>query len=186
MTQKIAIWAPSHNFVGLYLRNWGMYRQSEKNLLSSNTSSTCPDNMVNLRPTNGWDLLASLGHRYKFQWVFASWQRYCTTSSSGRQPNFAALNRGRHLCSAGRPSGWALAHILVSLIFALWTVILNWSETWCQMSPHWCYQHHLLAIIYTTLSVIEMWLLVTIAAFWFLLIGTYSKRQTFCCNKRKC
>jgi len=28
-----------------------------------------------------------------------------------REPNFAALNRGRHLCSAGRPSGWALAHI---------------------------------------------------------------------------
>jgi len=24
----------------------------------------------------------------------------------------AALNRGRHLCSAGRPSRWALAHIL--------------------------------------------------------------------------
>jgi len=24
------------------------------------------------------------------------------------------LNRGRHLCSAGRPSGWALAHILVT------------------------------------------------------------------------
>jgi len=28
--QKIAIWAPSHNFVGLYLRNQGMYRQSAK------------------------------------------------------------------------------------------------------------------------------------------------------------
>ena len=37
----------------------------------------------------------------------------CTASSSGRQPNFAALNRGRHLYSAGRPSRWALAHILV-------------------------------------------------------------------------
>ena len=24
---------------------------------------------------------------------FASWQRYCTTSSSGRQPKFAALDR---------------------------------------------------------------------------------------------
>ena len=24
------------------------------------------------------------------------------------EPNFAALNRGRHLCSAGRPSRWAL------------------------------------------------------------------------------
>ena len=44
---KIAILAPSHNFVGLYLRNLGIYRQSEKNLLNSNTSSTCPDNMVN-------------------------------------------------------------------------------------------------------------------------------------------
>jgi len=47
MTQKIAIWAPSHNFVGLYLSNCGTYRQSEKNLLSSNISSTCPHNMVN-------------------------------------------------------------------------------------------------------------------------------------------
>jgi len=34
-------------------------------------------------------------------------------SSSGRQPNFAALSRGRHLYSAGWPSRWALAHILV-------------------------------------------------------------------------
>jgi len=33
--------------------------------------------------------------------------------SSGRQPKFAALSRGRHLYSAGRPSRWALAHILV-------------------------------------------------------------------------
>jgi len=45
-------------------------------------------------------------------------------SSSGRQPNFAALNRGRHLYSAGRPSGWALAHVssfyyvVVSCIFS--------------------------------------------------------------------
>jgi len=30
---KIAIWAPSHNFVGLYLRNRGTYRQSEKKLV---------------------------------------------------------------------------------------------------------------------------------------------------------
>jgi len=28
--QKFAIWAPSHNCVGLYLRNWGTYRQSVK------------------------------------------------------------------------------------------------------------------------------------------------------------
>jgi len=29
--KKIAISAPSHKFVGLYLRSKGMYRQSEKN-----------------------------------------------------------------------------------------------------------------------------------------------------------
>ena len=46
-------------------------------------------------------------------------------SSSGRQPNFAALNRGRHLYSAGRPSLWASTHILLSVsfssaVFGLW------------------------------------------------------------------
>ena len=40
-------------------------------------------------------------------------------SSSGRQPNFAALNRGRHLYPAGRPSRWALAHISSSIFFFL-------------------------------------------------------------------
>jgi len=35
-------------------------------------------------------------------------------SSSGRQSNFAAFSRGRHLYSAGRPArNWAWAHILV-------------------------------------------------------------------------
>ena len=61
-TQKIAILAPSHNFVGLHLRSWGMYRQ----------------------------------------------------------PKFAALNRGRHQCSAVRPSRWTLAHFLV-----MYTVYLH-------------------------------------------------------------
>ena len=31
-------------------------------------------------------------------------------------PNFAALNRGRHLYSAGRPSRCALDHILVVIV----------------------------------------------------------------------
>ena len=68
-TQKIAILAPSHIFVGLYLRSWGTYRQLEKDLLNIDTSPTCPHNMVNLRPPNSWDLLASLGHPCKFQRV---------------------------------------------------------------------------------------------------------------------
>jgi len=48
---------------------------------------------------------------------FASWQRYCMALySSGRQPNFAALNIGRQLHSTERPSRSALAHILVYTI----------------------------------------------------------------------
>ena len=37
--------------------------------------------------------------------------------AGGLQPKFAALNRGRHLYSTGRPSRWALAHILVDSCF---------------------------------------------------------------------
>ena len=107
---KIAIWAPSHNIVGLYLRNYGTYRQSEKNLLSSNISSRCPHNMVNFglltadivslvwgTPANfnGFRVLAALLHGTLVVGVSQT----------------ASLNRGRHLYSAGRPSRWALAHI---------------------------------------------------------------------------
>jgi len=52
-----------------------------------------------------------LGHPCKFQRVSRLGSVTARRSSSGRQPNFAALNRGRHLYSAGRPSRWALAHI---------------------------------------------------------------------------
>jgi len=72
-----------------------------------------------LRPTSGWDRFRSLGHRYEFQRVSRLGSVTARHSSSGRQPNFAALNRGRHLYSAGRPSRWALAHILVSIWYEL-------------------------------------------------------------------
>jgi len=66
-----------------------------------------------LRPTSAWDRFVSLGDPSKFQRVSRLRSVTARHSSSGRQPNFAVLNRGRHLCSAGRPSRWALAHILV-------------------------------------------------------------------------
>jgi len=71
-----------------------------------------------LRPTNGWDLLASLGYPIKFQRVSRLGSVTAWHSSNGCQPNFAALNRGRHLYSAGRPSRWALTHILVIIKIA--------------------------------------------------------------------
>ena len=89
-----------------------MYRQSEKNLLNINTFSTCPHNMVNFGPITAkncwrvWCTPANIG-------IGSVTARY---SSSGCQPNFAALNRGRHLYSARRPSRWALAHIFMAAL----------------------------------------------------------------------
>ena len=53
-----------------------------------------------------------------FIWVLCLGSVTARYSSSGRQPNFAALNRGRHLYLAGWPSRWASAHILVSFELA--------------------------------------------------------------------
>jgi len=57
-----------------------------------------------LRPTSGWDVLASLGHPSTFQRVSHRGNVTARHSSGGRQPNFAVLNRSRHLYLAGRPS----------------------------------------------------------------------------------
>ena len=89
-----------------------MYRQSEKNLLNSNASSTRPHNMVNFGPLTAeirWQVWGTPAHFNVFHILPAL---LCGTSS-GRQPNIVALNRGRHLYSAGWPSRWALPHILV-------------------------------------------------------------------------
>jgi len=54
-----------------------------------------------LRPTNGWDRLASLGHPIIFQRVSRLGSVTARHFISGRQPNFAALNRGRHYVRQG-------------------------------------------------------------------------------------
>jgi len=124
--KKIAIWAPSHNFVGLYLHT---YRQSEKQCLLHMSPQ-----YVELRLTSGWDRFVSLRHPCKFQRVSRPGSVTARHCSSGRQPNFAELNRGRHLYSAGRPSRWANAQrdgpwwptFLVVFIFV--TVYMLWCE----------------------------------------------------------
>jgi len=69
--------------------------------------------------------------------AFASWQRYCTASSSGRQPKFAALNRGCHLYSAVWPSRWALAHTSSFCFFSAyrWRSIVT-LKIWHQKHDH--------------------------------------------------
>jgi len=61
-----------------------MYRQSEKNLLSSNISSTCPHNMVNFGPLAA-EIVSLVWAPLQISTGLAFWQHYCTASSSGRQ-----------------------------------------------------------------------------------------------------
>jgi len=54
-----------------------MYRQSEKNLLSSNISTTRPHNMVNFGPLAA-EIVSLVWAPLQISTGFASWQRYCT------------------------------------------------------------------------------------------------------------
>jgi len=87
----------------------------KKKLLNTNTSSTCSDNMVNFGLLTTEICWRVWGTPADFKGVSRLGSVTARHSSSVRQPNFAALNRGRHLYLAGRPSHWALAHISSSL-----------------------------------------------------------------------
>jgi len=112
---KSAICAPSHNFVGLYLCK--AHIDNRKNLVKQQYLPTCSYNMVNFGPLaaeifslvwgtpanfNGFGFLAALLHSQT-----------------------AALNRGRHLYSAGRLSRWALAHISSFSLFLFPAVVTS-------------------------------------------------------------
>jgi len=105
-----------------------MNQQSEKKLLNSNISSTCPHNMANFGPPtaeigsgvcgtpanfNRCRVLAVLLQRRRS--TQANQTAHCTMFGRflGVVHGMELRNfrRGRRLYSAGRPSRWALAHI---------------------------------------------------------------------------
>jgi len=136
---KIAILAPSHNFVGLYLCNYGMYQQSENNLLSSNISSTCPHNMVKFGPLAAEIILLVWGTPGNFKGFRVLAALLHGTLVVGVSQS-AVLNRGRHLYSAGQPSRWALAHILVVYKFPQRQVVFDMCHVEC-IKPSYCSEH---------------------------------------------
>jgi len=112
---------PAHHHTtlsGYILTTKAHINNRKKNFLSSNISSTHPHNMVNFGPLaaevilvvwgttanfNGFRILAALLH---------GTPAVCISQTAG-------LNRGRHLYLTGRPSRWALVHILVYTLLPL-------------------------------------------------------------------
>ena len=117
--KKIAICAPSHNVVGCRAISAQLRQVStigKKLVKQQYTSATCPHNMVNFSSLMADIASGVWGTPANFNCFRVLAALLHGIYSSGCQPNFAAFNRGRHLCSAGRPSRLALAHILVLLI----------------------------------------------------------------------
>ena len=144
-TQKIAKNSPSgHHRINLsgYIFATKAYIDSLKKIAKQQCLPHMWLQYGELRLTSRWDLLASLGHPSKFQRLSRLGSVTARHSSSGRQPKFAALNRGRHLHSAGWPSRWALAHILVLLssrnLSGRRVDVYNTSTiyTWCGLSAN--------------------------------------------------
>jgi len=105
-TIKIAILAPSHNLSDCIFATKARI-DNRKNLSNSDTSSTCHDNMANFGLLTGEIGSGVWGTPANFKW-------FCVLTALLHGTlvvvvsQTAALNRGRHLYSAGRPSHWAL------------------------------------------------------------------------------
>jgi len=76
MSQKIAIWDHRTNLSG-YIFGTEACIDNQKNLLNTNTSSTCPDNIVNFGLLTA-ETFGEFGAPQLLSPGFASWQRYCT------------------------------------------------------------------------------------------------------------
>jgi len=88
-----------------------MYRQSEKNLLSSNISPTWPHNMVNFGSVAAEIVSLVWGTPGNFNgFRVLACSVTARHSSSGRQPNCGIEQRAPPIFGRA-PSRWALAHI---------------------------------------------------------------------------
>jgi len=89
-TQKVAINAPCHNFVGLYLCNNGMYRRSEKKLVKQQY-------LLHMSSQYGelWSLTAETGWRV---WdTSANFNRFCILASLLQRCHSTVVNQTLHM-----------------------------------------------------------------------------------------
>jgi len=103
--QKVAIWAPSHNFVGLYISSQLRHVLTVgKKLVKQQYLLICPHSMLNFGTLAADICKVVWGTPANFN-GFRSWQRYCTVLQQWASAALGGVeHKGRHLYSTGRPS----------------------------------------------------------------------------------
>jgi len=115
-THKIAKNSPSgHHRANLsgYIFAIKAHIDNRKKIVKQQCLPKCDHNMVNFGALAAEICWQDWGNPENFNGfrVLAALLHGTLVVGVTRQPNFAALNRGRHVYSAGWPSRWALAHI---------------------------------------------------------------------------
>jgi len=110
--KKSPFWHHRTNLSGCIFAAEACIDNRKKNLLNADTSSICPYNIVNfglLTAKICWRVWGTPANFNGFRVLAALLHGTLVVGVS----ETAALNRECHLYLAGRPSRWALAHILV-------------------------------------------------------------------------
>ena len=114
--KKSPFWHHRTTLSGYIFATKALIDNRKKTLLNSNTSSTCSHNMANfglLTAEICWRVWGTPANFNGFRVLAALLHGTLVVGVS----QTAALNRGRHLYSSGRPSRWALAHISSFILF---------------------------------------------------------------------
>jgi len=131
-TQKIAKKSPSahhHTSLSGYIFAMKAHIDNWKKLVKQQYLLQMSPQYGALRPTSGCDRSGSLGRSCKFQRVSRLGSVTARHLIVGVNQT-AALNRGHHLYSAGRPSRWALAHILVIINISCMKSLKRSQDDW--------------------------------------------------------
>jgi len=113
---------------------WAISLQLKKKLVKQQYLLHMSPQYGELWHTSGWDCFVSLGHPCKFQRVSRLCSITARHSSIGRQPNFAALNKG--LYSARQPSRRHQPTFLVLFHFMMESCVNIHTHSQSQLHTH--------------------------------------------------
>jgi len=157
---KIAIWAPSHNFVGYIFATKAHIDNRKKKLVKQQYLLHMSLQYGELRRTSGWDRFVSLGHPCKCQWVSRLGSVTAQHSSIGHQPNFRWTESGTYVRQGGHDVGhWSTFLVNINSTYIIWwwgliiVIIYLRPFSQCKIQGRLCYLY--LEIFMQSLSLLS-------------------------------